>query len=183
MKEKTEEYLQEFLKGDKSFDDVISELTPNKIFTETKIKEDLPIIKDTRKNVQPIVEKKVGPVIETKVVEKVVVREEIVPNKTLMELLQLVKDLKINIDIMRETSNSIENDMEMLKECMVETLNQTLTGNKIFKERLKNSLEKKIKKKIDFIKDTDGRIVSAIMEELETPKESNFEKTKTEGLG
>jgi len=160
MKENTEECLKEFLKGNKSADEIISNSIPNKNIPKTESKEKIPVVENVVEDIKPV-EKKVEPVIETKIIEKVIVKEEIVPNQTLLELSQILKDLKLSMEIIEGNVKNLESGTDTIKECVVEIMNETLRGNKIFKEKLKNNLNASTKKQIKFIRDDDNKIISA----------------------
>ena len=80
------------------------------------------------------------------VIKEVIVEKEVVPNEAISLLLNEVKDLKY--------------DLEMLKEAIVEILNKSLQSDKMFKEKL-TSVSSQNRKKIILNRDESGKIVSA----------------------
>ena len=139
----TDKLLKEYLKGDQTIDDVLSTVAvlPEKdIIVEDKVEEIKPevIVEEI-----PIPE----PVIKEVIVEKeIIVEREVIPNESIVILLSEVKDLK--------------SDLEMLKEAIVEILNKTLQSDKLFKEKL-TSVSSQQRKKIILNRDESGKIVSA----------------------
>ena len=150
MKDKsTNELLKQFLKEDKSVDDILSELPELKKETviekiqEIKTEITIPnvIVEEVKAEIpiEPIVE--IKEVIVEKIVEK-----EVISKETLIPIIEGINDLR--------------SDIENIKEAIVEILNQTLQSNTLFTEKLKNSSNQD-RKKIVFNRDADGKIVGA----------------------
>jgi hypothetical protein len=102
------ELLNEFLKGDKPIDDILSTQKP---IVENKIEEPK----------QNSIVEDVKPIVESKPIEnKIVVEKEIIYTE------KLIPELK-----------HIQDDIEMLKELLVEIMNKTLSSDKLLQEKLK----------------------------------------------
>jgi len=78
--------------------------------------------------------------------KKVIIEKEVIPNEVIITLLTEVRDLK--------------SDLEMLKEAIVEILNKSLQSDKLFKEKL-TSNSNQGRKKIILNRDESGKIISA----------------------
>ena len=150
MKDKsTDELLKQFLKEDKSVDDILSELPELKkeviIEKIQEIKTELPtpnvIVEEVKTEIplEPIL--KIKEVIVEKIVEKKVIDKE-----TLIPIIEGINELR--------------SDIENIKEAIVEILNQTLQSNTLFTEKLKSGSSQD-RKKIVFNRDDDGKIVGA----------------------
>jgi len=131
----TEQLLKDFLKSDKPIDDILSE---SSVKQEIKMEEHK---------------------IEQPVIEAVVVREEIKQNPIIME------DTKSN-EVLKEIKD-LKTDIEMLKEILVEILNKTLNSETLLTEKLKTiqSNPVPVKKRIILNRDDSGKIISADLQE------------------
>ena len=150
MKDKTtDELLKQFLKEDKSVDDILSELPELKkeaviekiqeIKTETETLAPNVIVEETEITVEPLVE--IKEVIIEKIVEK-----EVIPKEALIPIIEGINELRSDID--------------MIKEAIVEILNKTLQSNNLFTEKLKD-VNNQDRKKIIFNRDESGKITGA----------------------